>query len=439
MKTGRPRAAVYTLGCKVNQYESQAIAEALAEAGFEILDFHEKCDIYIINTCTVTAESDRKARQIVRRAWHQNTEAGIFVTGCYAQTQPEAVAKLPGVVYVCGSRNKLSVVTEALKYIDSVRPLKEDICICVSDVERDPFEKMSIRRAERVRAGIKIEDGCDNRCTYCAIPGARGRVASKPPQDVLAEAESLVRAGYCEIVLTGIETASYGKDLTGVGLIDLLELVDRIPCLERVRLGSLDPSYLSMDVISRMSELIHLAPHFHLSVQSGSDAVLCKMKRRYRAETVARSVAEIRKYMPQVLFTADIIVGFPGETDAQFQETVSLVEQIGFLHVHVFPFSPRTGTVAAKMQEQVSEHVKRQRVAVLNDVQQRSEKRICRLEAEASRTYSVLFERHENGRNIGRAANFLEISVPGGEDLSGKIRTVRVMGIRAGMLHGVLI
>ena len=439
-RIGPPKAAVYTLGCKVNQYESQAIAEALVESGFEIADFSERCDVYIINTCTVTAESDRKARQIIRRAWHRNSDAGIFVTGCYAQSQPEEVIKLPGVVYVCGSRNKLSAAAEALNFVKNrERGSKEDACVRISDVKRDPFERMSIRKAERVRAGIKIEDGCDNQCTYCAISGARGSVVSKPPEDVLKEAEALVRQGYREIVLTGIETASYGKDLNGYGLIELLEAADRIPKVERIRLGSLEPSFLREDVISRMAELEHLAPHFHLSVQSGSNEVLRKMKRRYRAETVTRIASQIRRSMPRAMLYADIIAGFPGETEEQFQQTALLIEQIGFLHVHVFPYSRRRGTVAAEMPGQITENEKHRRVSVLNEIQKRAAKSILASEAAAARKYPVLFEHFAEGFNIGHAPNFLEIFVPGEADLTGCICDVHVERYGDGRLYGVLI
>ena len=440
MRIGPPKAAVYTLGCKVNQYESQAIAEALAESGFEISDFIECCDVYIINTCTVTAESDRKARQIIRRAWHRNPDAGIFVTGCYAQSQPEEILKLPGVVYVCGSRNKLSAAAEALNFVESrERGSKEDAHVRISDVKQDPFERMSIKKAERVRAGIKIEDGCDNQCTYCAISGARGSVVSKPPEDVLREAEALARQGYREIVLTGIETASYGKDLKGYGLIELLEAVDRIPMVERIRLGSLEPSFLREDVILRMAELEHLAPHFHLSVQSGSDEILRRMKRRYRAETVTKMASQIRRNMPRAMFYADIIAGFPGETEEQFQQTASLIEQIGFLHVHVFPYSRRRGTAAAEMPGQITENEKHRRVSVLNKIQKKAAKSILASEAAASRIYPVLFECFREGVNIGHTPNFLEIAVIEKANLTGCIRDVRVARYRDGRLYGILI
>ena len=253
---------ILTLGCKVNQYESEAIAEGFTAAGFLLRSPDDVCDVYVINTCTVTAESDRKAGQFIRRAGAKNPEALILVTGCFSQVSPDKVAKLPRVDYVCGNSDKMSVVQIAEQLLkDGKRSSAE---IAVEDIQSAPFEPMTITRFDRTRAYVKIEDGCENRCTYCTIPAARGKVRSKPLDEVVREVEGLARGGCREVVLTGIETASWGRDLDGVSLADLLETVDSIQGLERVRLGSLDPSLMREGFVARLAKLRTLAPHFHL-------------------------------------------------------------------------------------------------------------------------------------------------------------------------------
>ncbi len=414
---------IYTLGCKVNQYESEAIAEAFCKEGFSVQAPELPCDVYVINTCTVTAESDRKARQFIRRAIHQNPDAKILVTGCLSQTQPEAVARIPGVDYICGNASKLSVVEAAIRLTANAAKPETP---CTEVPELSAFEKMRISRFDRTRAYIKIEDGCESHCTYCIIPAARGKIRSKAPEDVIAEAGALTAGGCREIVLTGIETASYGKDLKDCGLAELLALADAIPGIGRIRLGSLDPSLMKQAFVDRIASLRSLTPHFHLSVQSGSDTVLARMKRKYNSRMVFEGMERLRRAFPQVQFTTDIIVGFPGESDAEFEETLAFAEKAGFLRIHVFPYSRRAGTPAAVMPEQVPEEIKHRRAAILADAEAGIRKRI--LDGLTGQVFPVLFERTGEDGNRGHTPSFVEVGVDSSAPRAGETRMVRITG-----------
>ena len=431
----RPTAGIYTLGCKVNQYESEAIAERLCEAGFSVLSPREKCDVYIINTCTVTAESDRKARQFIRRAIHQNPSAYILVTGCLSQIAPKTVAEIPGVDYVCGNAEKQSVVGVALDLIKSGR--KNGMPLQKADaLDACGFEPMCIRRFDRTRAYLKIEDGCESRCAYCIIPAARGKIRSKKPEDVIAEVTELTKGGCREVVLTGIETASWGKDLEGWTLADLLERVDAIPGIGRVRLGSLDPSLIRPAFVERISRLRSLAPHFHLSVQSGSSTVLARMRRKYNAEMALEGMELLRRAVPGVQFTTDIIVGFPQESEEEFEETLDFVRRARFLMIHIFPYSRRKGTPADTMPGQIPEAVKHEREKRLAALQ--AEIRRSILDGMAGKTVDVLFETNENGVWTGHSPEFLEVVCPSDAPLHGEIRTVTITKNDGERCYGVL-
>ena len=412
---------VLTLGCKVNQYESEAIAEAFEREGFTVLHGDAVCDVYVINTCTVTAESDRKARQLARRMHQRNPAAYILVTGCFAQVAPEALAAIEGVDDICGNTNKLSVVNAAKRLLQSGKRKAPDIR--VGDVSCAPFEPMEITRFERTRAYVKIEDGCENRCAYCAIPGARGRVRSKPLEDVVREVTGLTENGCREVVLTGIETASWGRDIQGASLADLLEAVDRIPNVGRIRLGSLDPSLMKAPFVERIAALRSLTPHFHISMQSGSSAVLAAMKRKYNREQALSGIHRLRDAFPELELTTDFIVGFPGESDADFADTVSFAREAEFLSMHVFAYSKRAGTVAATMPGQIPDAVKKERSAAL--IALGAELRRGRL-ARAMQTplREVLFETYENGLAIGHTASFLEVAAPSPVSLHSKLCNV---------------
>lgn len=435
----RPSAAVLTQGCKVNQYESEAIAEALAARGFTIRPPQEVCDLYVVNTCTVTAESDRKARQAIRRLLSENPEAFLIVTGCSAQKAADAIAAIPGVDCIVGNRNKLAVADAAVSLwragVKPARPLLE-----VGTLEGSAFEAMTITHFERTRAYVKIEDGCECRCTYCAIPDARGPVRSKPAEAVLDEVRGLVAGGCREVVLTGIETGSWGRDLPdSPRLCDLLRAVDALPGIGRVRLGSLDPSVMTPRFVEIVSALPSLAPHFHLSVQSGCSATLARMHRRYNADQAEAAIARLRAAIPHVQLTTDMIVGFPGETEEEFAASLAFARRVGFLHIHVFPYSRRAGTPAATMPEQVPEPIRRRRAAELSAVSEQSRDAILDAALRAGRPLSVLFESCEGGMCFGHTPEFLEVRVAAGADLRGSEATVLPRSRDGGVLTAELI
>ena len=416
---------IFTLGCKVNQYESEAIAELLEEKGLTRQNGNEVCDLYIINTCTVTGESDRKARQIIRRAITRNPEAYILVTGCLAETDLESVKKIQGVDYVCGNADKTKITDAALALLKNGQ--KNSAAVCeISDINSASFENMKITRFDRTRAYIKIEDGCESHCAYCIIPKARGRIRSKPFDEVIDEVKKLSEGGCREIVLTGIETGSYGRDI-GSSLAELLEAVDKIEGIGRVRLGSLDPSIMKKDFINRISKLNSLARHFHISMQSGSNSVLRAMKRKYNAEMALESINAIRETMPDVCFTTDIIVGFPGETEENFNETVEFAKKAKFLMMHVFPYSKRAGTPAAKMEGQLDASVKKDRVARLCAVGKEIRRELLSQFVSDNETETILFEDYKDGFAYGHTGNFIEVRVPSPRSLHSKVKEVKLI------------
>ncbi len=428
---------IATLGCKVNQYESEAIAEELCRRGFEILRASEACDAYIINTCTVTAESDRKARQMIRRMISRNREAFILVTGCYAQISPEAIAEIEGVDYICGSSNKMSV---ADKLSSLVEKGKSGICeICVPPLDGAVFECMSIEKFDRTRAYVKIEDGCESRCTYCTIPAARGHIRSKPFDDVLDEVRALTQGGCAEVVLTGIETGSYGDDLgDGEDLASLLCAIDRIEGIGRVRLGSLDPTVIKPDFVERIRGLKSLAPHFHLSLQSGSDKILAHMKRKYNSSQAMASIERLRGALPDVKFTTDIITGFPGEDEEDFCASCDFVRRAGFLMVHAFPYSKRRGTPAAEMKDQIPEEIKKQRVHILNEISREVRSRLLDEMIARGDAVEVLFESFDGEYISGHTADFVEVRVKHDRSMHACLAPVLLISHNGESCEGVL-
>ena len=407
----RYTAAVYTLGCKVNFYESEAIAEALAARGAEIRPFDEVCDIYVINTCTVTADSDRKALQVIRRAGRRNPAACIAVTGCLAQTKPERIASLPGVTLISGNENKIAVADRIFTALSSAESgMRVDIL---------PFTEilpeLSIEMFQRTRAYVKIEDGCGSKCAYCIIPKARGPVRSKPREAVLREVRSLVQNGCREIVITGIEISSYQFDLVG-----LLSDLDSIEGLERIRLGSLDPVFINCKMADALSEIHKLCPHFHISLQSGSSRILAAMRRKYNRETALQNILYLKSKFPNCNLFADIIVGFPGESEEDFRQTVDLIQKIGFLHLHIFPYSRRSGTEAAELAGQVPQPLKKQRAARLAEIQAYIKKAILEDCVRSGKTENVLFETYKNGVLKGHSENFMEFACLCDQNLRGQ-------------------
>lgn len=430
----KKKIGIITLGCKVNQYESEAFAEALAERGFEICDASNPCDAYIVNTCTVTAEADRKSRQMIRRAERLNPGAPIVVTGCTAEYSSKELSEIEGVIAVCGNSKKLEcveIIDEYFKDHEVVYPL-----ISVPDIDSAEFEKMRLTGFPRTRVYIKIEDGCENHCAYCAIPGARGKVRSKMPEDIINEVKGFIAAGCREIVLTGIETASYGRDLEGVTLGGLLREVDAIAGDCKIRLGSLDPSLFKQRFVDEIKNLPSLAPHFHISLQSGCSKVLALMRRKYNADGARAAMARIREAMPSVMFTTDIIVGFPGETEEDFLETVEFVREARFLSAHIFPYSEREGTEAATMSDKVPMDVRRARAAKLIEVQ--NEVRDTLLDEVIVKTpyVNVLFETFSKGKVTGHTDSFLEVCADSDVDLHGRIVRVALTHHENGICYG---
>lgn len=352
------KAALHNLGCKVNAYETEAMQQILEEAGYEIVPFSEYADVYVINTCSVTNMADRKSRQMLHRAKKQNPDAIVVGAGCYVQTKEAQALVDESIDIVIGNNKKHELVPLLREYEASHRKMA-----CVADInhEKQAYEELSLSRtAEHTRAFIKVQDGCNQFCTYCIIPFARGRVRSRELPDVLQEIRTLAKSGYREVVLTGIHLSSYGVD-NGESLLHLIEAVHELEGIERIRLGSLEPRIVTDAFAKRLSELPKICPHFHLSLQSGCDTVLSRMNRRYDTAEYEAGCALLRRYFEHTAITTDVIVGFPGETDEEFETTERYLERIHFYEMHIFQYSRREGTKAAAMPDQVPEAVKKER------------------------------------------------------------------------------
>ena len=433
------KVGILTLGCKVNQYESEAIAESITDKGFSVRPHTEICSAYIVNTCTVTAESDRKARQMIRRMITKNPAAYILVTGCYSQVSPEEVAAIVGVDYICGSSNKMTVVDELCRLAESGK--KNEKCeISIPELDKSDFEPMSIRRFDRTRAYVKIEDGCESKCAYCTIPASRGPIRSKPFSEVIDEVKTLTENGVREVVLTGIETGSYGKDLSeDESFASLLAAIDKIDDIGRVRTGSLDPTVVKPQFVDTIKDLKSLCPHFHLSLQSGCSKILALMKRKYNAEQALACMDRLRAAMPEVQFTTDVIVGFPEETDEDFRETCEFVRRAKFLMIHVFPYSKRKGTVAAEMKNQVPENIKKDRVAILSQISREIRSKILDEKIDSDKEIEVLFETCRDGFAYGHTSDFIEVRVKTDKKLHGLFRKVKLISHDGEVCEGVFV
>lgn len=365
------KAALHNLGCKVNAYETEAMQQILENAGYEIVPFTDYADVYVINTCSVTNMADRKSRQMLHRAKKLNPQAIVVGAGCYVQTK-EAQALVDEAIDIVIGNNKKHELVQLLEEYEQSNAR----CSSVIDInhEKQEYEELFLAKtAEHTRAFIKVQDGCNQFCSYCIIPFARGRVRSRAAEDVLTEITRLAENGYKEVVLTGIHLSSYGVD-TDDSLLHLIELVHGIEGIERIRLGSLEPRIVTEDFAKRLSELPKICPHFHLSLQSGCDTVLKRMNRRYDTAEYKEGCDLLRKYFEHPAITTDVIVGFPGETDEEFAMTKEYLEQIHFYEMHIFKYSKREGTKAAVMPEQVPEQVKTKRSAVLFEAEQRMSK-----------------------------------------------------------------
>ena len=426
------KAAFAALGCKVNQYEADAYSAIFREKGAEIGSFDEPCDVYIVNTCSVTNLGDRKSRQLLRRAKRLNPAALVVATGCYAQTAYEEVSAMEEVDLVIGTalRHRIYDLIEAA--LNGEKPETR-----VDIMKEREFEELETQGSEeRSRAYIKIQDGCDNFCSYCIIPYARGPVRSRKMENILTEARKLAGLGYKEVVLTGIHVASYGKELkNGQGLIDVIEAVAGVDGIERIRISSIDPRAFTDDFIARAAKCEKLCRHFHISLQSGSASVLKRMNRKYTPEMYLEELSRIRLAMPDCSITTDIICGFPEETEEEFAETMDFAEKAAFARIHVFPYSERRGTVAAAM-PQLPHSVREERAARLGAV---AEKLRAGFESGyIGKTVSVLFEQTKNGIAEGLSKNYIRVFVPSEEDLTDRILQVKITDFRDGKAYGII-
>lgn len=426
--------AFYTLGCKVNQYETEAMTELFKNKGYNITSFDNIADIYIINTCTVTGMSDRKSRQIIRRAKKNNPQSIVAVTGCYAQTSPDDILNIDGVNLVIGTNERHRIV-ELVENMTSSEKQSEVYEIMNSHT----FEELSITTySERTRAYIKIQEGCSQFCSYCIIPYARGPIRSRAPEKVIEEVKKLSENGFSEIILTGIHVASYGADLENINLGKLLVMVNEIEGIKRIRLSSIEPMALNESFINDISSCNKLCHHFHLSLQSGCDETLKRMNRKYTTQQYKSIVEGLRKKYLDTAITTDIMVGFPGETDEEFKKTVDFVTEIGFSDAHIFQYSPRKGTPAAKRKDQISPQVKEERSKIIANITQKSRNEF--LKEHIGKTLEVLFEQPDGkGFFEGKTDNYITVCVPFEENLSGTFKDVKVESLKDDILYGTII
>ena len=409
--------AFLSLGCKVNAYETESIKEMFKNAGYEIRQFNEAADIYIVNTCTVTNIADRKSRQMLHRAKKLNPEAVVVAVGCYVQAPQSKLEDDDLVDILVGTRGKSSVLDLVEEYIRSnkERDFKHSVVKEGEENKDWSYDSGEVNAAGgKTRANLKIQDGCDQFCTYCIIPFVRGRIRSRDMESIIEETERLARAGYKEMVLTGIHIGSYGRDIDGESrMLELLTMLNEVEGDFRIRLGSVEPRLITEEFLEGLVKLKKVCPHFHLSLQSGSTTVLKRMNRHYSAEEYLASVNLLKKYYDRPGITTDIIVGFPGESDEEFEETAAFVKKVGFLKVHVFPYSKRDGTYAAKMSEQVAPEIKKRRedrlIAICEEV---AKEYLDSFNGDSER---VLLEEEIKGREdyiLGHTDRYIEVAVP---------------------------
>ena len=413
------KVAFYTLGCKVNQYETNGMIQEFLKRNYEIVLFHEKADVYIINTCTVTNMSDKKSRQMIRRTKELNSESIVVAVGCYAQVAREKLEEMKEIDLILGVNEKNKIVDYIEEYLQEKKKI-EKISDVMKQIEYSDFGE--VEYSEKTRAVIKIQDGCDRFCSYCIIPYARGRVRSRKPENVVKEIRKIAKKNIKEVVLTGIHLASYGKDFKEeYHLIDLLEEINQIEGIERIRLGSLEPTLLTEEFVKRLRKLEKICDHFHLSLQSGCDETLKRMNRKYSTEDFRIIVNRLRENYKEVALTTDIIVGFPGETEEEFKKTYEFLQDIHFYKMHVFKYSQRKGTKAAVMPEQVSGEKKEERSKILIELSNKNEKEYN--EEEVGKEVNVLFEESKDGIFKGHTANYMLVYCETDENLENEIRS----------------
>lgn len=417
----------YTIGCKVNQYETNAMEQQFIKNNYEIVENTQKADIYVINTCTVTNMAERKSRQMLRRVKEINPSAVLVVCGCYAQVAKNELEKIPEIDIILGINEKNEIVQIVEKYMEEMaeqdkRSQEEEI----EDVskQKEFLDFGDVTYTEKNRAVVKVQDGCNMFCSYCIIPYARGRIRSRRIESVVSEIEKIAKEGIKEVVITGIHVASYGKDFDNentskkIRLIDLLEAINKIDGIDRIRLSSLEPTIVDEEFATRLSKLDKICDHFHLSLQSGCDETLKRMNRKYTTQIYRDAVATLRKYYPEASFTTDVIVGFPGETDEEFAKTYEFLKEIDFYRLHVFKYSPRRGTVAEKMQNQIDGNKKEERSNKLIEISNNAENKHNR--NYIGKTVKVLFEEFEDGFFKGHTTNYMMVKVAGKEEQSDK-------------------
>ena len=432
------KVAFATLGCRVNMYESEAMTEKFIKDGYVVVNFHEFAHVYVINTCSVTNMGDKKSRQMIGRARRNNPQAVIAVVGCYAQISPSEVSLIEGVDIVLGTRNKGDIVYFVNRFKEEGKQI-----IKVNDVlQNKKFEDLNIEEyQEKTRAFLKIQDGCNRFCSYCLIPYARGAVCSKEPIKIIEECNKLAIHGFKEIILSGIHIASYGVDLGGdVDLVNVIEEIDKIQGIERIRIGSVEPGFFTEENIIRLCSCKKLCPHFHLSLQSGCDETLKRMNRQYTTEEYGDAVKKLRKYIENVSITTDIIVGFPGETDEEFQKTYKYLKELKLTKTHIFKYSIRKGTKAATMVGQIDGITKDNRSNKLIELNHENEKIF--METLINKEYKVLFEQKMKDGGMlyeGYTKNYVKVIVKSNCPIEGKILKVLLKEVQDGCIYGKLI
>ncbi|WP_346848423.1 MULTISPECIES: tRNA (N(6)-L-threonylcarbamoyladenosine(37)-C(2))-methylthiotransferase MtaB [unclassified Clostridium] len=431
------KVALYTLGCRVNSYESEAMAEKFIKEGYEVVSFDEFSDVYVINTCTVTNMGDKKSRQMIGRARRHNPEAIIAVVGCYSQIASDEIAQIEGVDVVLGSRNKGDIVY----WVNRAREESKQVVEVKDVLKNNKFEQLAINEyQDKTRAFLKIQDGCNRFCSYCLIPFARGGVCSKEPEEILKEVKELSKNGFKEIILSGVHTASYGVDLEGNwDLVKILEEINKIEGIERIRIGSIDPTFFTEGVIEKICNLEKMCPHFHLSLQSGCDATIRRMNRKYTAQEYKDVVENLRKYMKDVSITTDIIVGFPGESNVEFEATYEFLKGIKLSKMHIFKYSKRTGTKAAEMPFQVDGLIKEERSKKLIELNNALEVEF--MEKFIGREMRVLYEEAISGKEntyVGYTENYIKVITESDENLEGKIVPTKLAAVKQENMIGII-
>lgn len=416
--------AFQTLGCKVNHYETESVWQLFKDAGYGRVDFADHADVYVVNTCTVTNTGDKKSRQVIRRAIRQNPDSVICVTGCYAQTSPAEIMAIPGVDVVVGTQDRHKMIG----YIEQFREERMPINAVGNIMKAKVYEELDVPAfTDRTRASLKIQEGCNNFCTFCIIPWARGLMRSRQPEDVLKQAQQLVDAGYKEIVLTGIHTGGYGEDLKDYNLAKLLKALESVTGLERLRISSIEASQITDEVLDVLKDSPIVVRHLHVPIQSASDTVLRRMRRKYTMAEFGERITRLKEVLPDCAITSDVIVGFPGETEEEFMETFNFINDHKFSELHVFPYSKRTGTPAAMMDDQVDENIKEQRVARLIALSDQLAKEYAsKYEGELLEIIPEEFSEEAGGRLVGYTDNYLRVAIEGDESLIGQLVRVKI-------------